>query len=108
MSNAHHERKARNPFNSGPGPYGPLKGTGSFVVFDPLSYYFEAYIKTFSYKTKTKNKIDQNLEGVRACCAPWIRHCFYHVKQVKNEISNLSYMSVQIYFVFCMVMCLIL
>ena len=35
--------------------------------------YFEACLVQ---KPDKKNIVDQNLEGVRACCAPlWIRHC---------------------------------
>ena len=55
MSSAHHERKARNPFNSGgvlrPRP---LKGTGSSVVLDALSCNLRLILKHSDSKLNKK------------------------------------------------------
>ena len=83
MSSAHHERKARNTFNSGgvlrPRP---LKGSGSSVVLDALSCNLRLILKHSDSKFNENKKniicyfylylllINQNLEGARAYCAP--------------------------------------
>ena len=36
---------------------------------------------------KIKRKVDQNLEGVCACCSPaWIRHCYPHSNMINSPV----------------------
>ena len=75
MCSAHHEREARNLFNSAgvhmQFPLDMLEGSGSSKDLDALSCYLGLILKHSDTKlNEEKNRVDQNLEGARACCAP--------------------------------------
>ena len=77
MCSAHHEREARNPFNSARVCIGPeVKGTGGSKNLDASSFYLRLILKHSDTKLNKKHIVDQNLEGVRLLRPLWIRYCY--------------------------------